>query len=180
MDLLTIQNRLTNLEADLLACQTETEPSVPLNCVAVGNIDNVSATVAFSMSASDGGSPITSYYVYSTPGGFCASGATSPIIVTGLSLLMQSYTFEIQAINAIGHSLPCATNSVGGSTTPGTPTSVTAVAGEELATVTFVAPVSDGYSPILRYDVVSNPGSISAYGPTSPIIVPVLSLVFSL
>jgi hypothetical protein len=61
--------------------------------------------------------------------------------------------------------------------TPGAPTAVTAVAGDGLATVSFVAPSSDGGSAIESYTVlatdVSNPanGGQSVSGAASPITV---------
>ena len=65
----------------------------------------VSATslgvVSFSAPAENGGSAITSFTVTSSPGGVTASGASSPITVTGLSD-GTSYTFTVTATNAIG------------------------------------------------------------------------------
>ncbi|WP_345841868.1 fibronectin type III domain-containing protein, partial [Shewanella algae] len=70
------------------------------------------AVVNFSAPASDGGSAITSYQVTSSPGGITASGANSPIGVAGLTN-GTSYTFTVQAINAVGTSSPSApSNSV--------------------------------------------------------------------
>lgn len=54
---------------------------------------------------------------------------------------------------------------------PGTPTSVSAIAGDAQATVSFTAPANTGGLPILYYIVTSNPGNITATGTTSPIIV---------
>jgi hypothetical protein len=65
--------------------------------------------------------------------------------------------------------------------TPGAPTSVTAVAGDGSATVSFVTPSSDGGSPISSYTVLatdtSNPanGGQSVTGSASPIAVTSLS-----
>jgi hypothetical protein len=112
-DLTTIQNRLTALEADLLACQTETEPTPPLNCVATLDGPQTSATITFMVPTSDGGSVITGYEAVSTPGGFSASGAGLSLVVTGLDGANEEYTFEVRATNAVGHSLPCVTNAVG-------------------------------------------------------------------
>ncbi|MBC8794865.1 tandem-95 repeat protein [Shewanella algae] len=70
------------------------------------------AVVNFSAPASDGGSAITSYQVTSSPGGITASGANSPIGIAGLTN-GTSYTFTVQAINAVGTSSPSApSNSV--------------------------------------------------------------------
>jgi hypothetical protein len=112
-DLTAIENRLTSLEADLLACQTETEPTPPLACVAVLDGPQTSATITFTAPASDGGSAIVGYEAVSTPGGFTASGAALSLIVAGLDGVNVEYTFEVRASNVVGHSLPCVTAAVG-------------------------------------------------------------------
>jgi uncharacterized protein (TIGR02145 family) len=54
-------------------------------------------------------------------------------------------------------------------TVPGTPTGVSATAGNAQATVTFTAPVSNGGSAITGYTVTSSPGGLTATGNASPI-----------
>jgi len=54
---------------------------------------------------------------------------------------------------------------------PGAPTSVSAIAGDALATVRFTAPNVIGGSPIILYTVTSNPGGITATRAGSPIAV---------
>ncbi len=70
-------------------------------------------------------------------------------------------------------------NSVPGSlaapTVPGAPTNVTAVSGNQQATISFSAPENNGGSVITSYTVTSTPGNISASGSSSPIIVPDLT-----
>jgi len=58
-----------------------------------------------------------------------------------------------------------------GATVPDSPTSVSAVAGNTQATVSFTAPVNDGGSAITGYTVTSDPDGITASGSSSPIIV---------
>ena len=65
------------------------------------------ASVAFTAPANNGGSPITGYTVTSSPGGFTASGAASPITVTGLTN-GTSYTFTVTATNTAGTGSPSA------------------------------------------------------------------------
>jgi len=79
--------------------RAQTVPGAPTAVVAVAG--NGQATVSFVAPADSGGSPITSYTVTSTPSGITASGAGSPIVVTGL-LETRSYTFTVTATNAQG------------------------------------------------------------------------------
>ncbi|MCX6720204.1 MAG: fibronectin type III domain-containing protein [Candidatus Staskawiczbacteria bacterium] len=56
-------------------------------------------------------------------------------------------------------------------TYPDAPTSVSAVAGNTQATITFTPPASDGGSAITGYTVTSSPGGITGNGSASPITV---------
>ena len=56
-------------------------------------------------------------------------------------------------------------------TRPGAPTIGTATGGNAQASVTFTAPASNGGTAITSYTVTSSPGSISASGSSSPIVV---------
>ena len=64
-----------------------------------------------------------------------------------------------------------ATVTVVAKTAPGAPTGITATAGNGQATVSFIAPASDGGSAITSYTVTANPGGITATGTASPITV---------
>jgi probable HAF family extracellular repeat protein len=59
------------------------------------------ATVSFTAPAFTGGAAISTYTVSTSPGGATASGANSPITVTGLTN-GTSYTFTVTATNAAG------------------------------------------------------------------------------
>ena len=57
--------------------------------------------VAFTAPTDTGGSAITSYQVVSSPGSVVATGASSPITVTGLTN-GTAYTFRVAAVNSYG------------------------------------------------------------------------------
>ncbi|GAB1115031.1 MAG: hypothetical protein SwStaBPW_17600 [Shewanella algae] len=241
---------------DVHTVAVPTVPGAPI--IGTASALDGQAVVNFSAPASDGGSAITSYQVTSSPGGITASGANSPIGVAGLTN-GTSYTFTVQAINAVGTSSPSApSNSVvpkanqtisfnnpgaqsfgttptlaatassgltpvfSSSTTgvctitasgtltfvttgncsidadqpgdssynaaptvtqsftvnavvPGAPTSVSAVASDASATVSFSAPASTGGAAISSYTVTSSPGGFTASGTGSPLTVSGLS-----
>ncbi len=77
-------------------------PDAPTSPVATAG--NAQASVAFIPPASNGGSTITGYTVTSSPGGFTATGASSPLVVTGLATNI-AYTFTVVATNAAGNSV---------------------------------------------------------------------------
>ena len=52
---------------------------------------------------SDGGSPITSYTVTTTPGGATTTATGSPVTIAGLTD-GGSYSFQITATNSVGQS----------------------------------------------------------------------------
>ncbi|MBO2698522.1 fibronectin type III domain-containing protein [Shewanella algae] len=231
-------------------------PGAPTSVNALAS--DASATVSFSAPASTGGAAISSYTVTSSPGGLTASGAGSPLTVSGLSN-GTDYSFTVSASNTAGTgptSSPSNTvtpkasqsisfnnpgaqsfgttptltatassglapvfssNSTGVCTitttgtlnfisagscsinadqagdssynaaptvtqsftvnavVPGAPTSVSAVASDASATVSFSAPASTGGAAISSYTVTSSPGGFTASGTGSPLTVSGLS-----
>jgi hypothetical protein len=147
-----------------------TVPGAPTGVTATGG--NGQAIVSFTAPVSNGGAAISGYTVTSSTG-ITASGAGSPITVTGLTN-GTACTFTVTATNIAGTGAPSSSsNSVipaAAITVPGTPTIVTATAGNGQAAVGFTAPVSDGGSPITFYTVTSSTG-LSAIGTDSPITV---------
>ncbi len=89
-------------------------PEPPTSVTAVEG--NSQATVSFTAPADNGGASITSYTATSSPGGFTASGASSPLTVTGLTNGV-SYTFTVTATNSAGTS---SASSASNSVTPST------------------------------------------------------------
>jgi uncharacterized protein (TIGR02145 family) len=151
------------------AVTPKTVPGAPTSPVAT--VGNAQASVAFTAPASDGGSDITSYTVTSSPGSITATGSSSPIVVTGLTN-GTSYTFTVVATNAAGNSGPSSiSDPVIYIVVPGSPTSPVATASNAQASVAFTAPTNNGGTPIISYTVTSNPGSFTATGASSPIVV---------
>ncbi|MDQ1914368.1 S-layer homology domain-containing protein [Paenibacillus sp. GD4] len=83
----------------------KTVPGAPTAVTAAAS--NGQAIISFSVPVSDGGSPIQSYKVVSSPGMITATGTNSPITVTGL-MNGTSYTFTVTALNHEGSSAPSA------------------------------------------------------------------------
>jgi hypothetical protein len=79
-----------------------TVPGAPTNPVATAG--NAQVSVAFNPPTSTGGSTITEYTVTSSPGNRTTTGASSPLVVTGLSN-GTAYTFTVVATNAAGNSV---------------------------------------------------------------------------
>jgi uncharacterized protein (TIGR02145 family) len=85
-------------------------PGAPASVVATAG--NAQATVTFTAPANNGGAAITGYTVTSSPGGLTATGAASPLTVTGLTN-GTSYRFSVVATNSVGNSVASApSNSV--------------------------------------------------------------------
>lgn len=135
--------------------------------------NNGAATVSFT-SGGDNGSPITSYTVTSSPGGFTASGASSPLTVTGLQSGV-SYTFTATATNSVGTSdASSASSAITATTVPQAPTIGTATCatgqtytGSANISVAFTAGATGGKA-VSTYTATSSGGGTQTGG-SSPI-----------
>lgn len=79
-------------------------PSVPgAPTIGLATAGDEQASVAFTAPADNGGAAITEYTVTSTPGDIEETGASSPIVVTGLTNATE-YTFTVRATNSAGDS----------------------------------------------------------------------------
>lgn len=161
---------LGNLPGDAANKPNLTAPAAPTAVSAVPG--NGQATVSFTAGATGsttGGSTFMSYTVTASPGGIAVSGASSPIVVPGLTN-GTAYSFSVAASNGkVGATAASAASSPVTPAAPATvPTAVSALAGNGQATVSFTVPASGGAS----YTATSIPGGITATGTGSPIIVP--------
>jgi len=155
------------------ATLTISVPDAPTNINAVSG--NQQATISFEPPISNGGNTINGYTVtavgdYDPP--ITGNGISSPITITGLTN-GQNYTFTVKASNAVGESVPSlASNQITPAETPGAPTEIQAVQGDDKVTISFNAPSNTGGSPIFKYTVTAvgdyDP-TISKEGTSSPI-----------
>jgi C1A family cysteine protease len=144
-------------------------PGAPTNVTATPG--NAQATVNFQLPTT-GTRPITSCTVTPSPNpsGITATGAGSPVTVTGLTN-GAAYNFTATAANATGTGPPSSpSKSVMPAGPPGAPTVATVTPGNSQATVSFTTPANDG-SSITGYTVTSSPSQKKASGPRSPITV---------
>src|SRR4030095_8636209 len=77
-----------------------TTPGAPT--IGTATRGNQQASVTLTAPTSDGGNAINGYTVTSNPGGITGSGASSPIVVSGLTN-GTAYTFTVRATNAAGN-----------------------------------------------------------------------------
>ena len=150
-----------------------TVPDRPTQVTAVAG--NTLATVSWDAPADTGGLPITLYVVTSDPDGRTAT-TTATITTVVVSSLRNgtSYTFTVTAANAIGTGAASTpSNAVVPATVPGSPTNVTASAGNGQAAVSWAAPTDTGGLSVTLYTVTSNPagGAATTTAATSSVVV---------
>ena len=144
-------------------------PFPPFTVTAVPG--DASATVSWSATLFNGGSPITGYEVVvldgagsptSIPG--CLVGVTLTCTVTGLTNGV-AHRFAVVARNAAGAGEPSTPSSavtpMPTPAAPGAPTNLSTSLGNGAVTVSWSAPVSSGTSPITGYTVTATPGGAS-------------------
>jgi trimeric autotransporter adhesin len=126
--------------------------------------NNGAATVTFTAGA---GATATSFTATSSPGGFTATGASSPLTVAGLQS-STSYTFTVTATNAAGTSAAsAASNSITATTVPQAPTIGTPTPGTTNVNVAFTANATGGKT-VTTFTATGTPSG-SATNSASPI-----------
>ena len=138
-----------------------TAPAAPTGVGAVAG--DGQATVSWT-APSNGGSPITSYTVTSSPGAIVMNAGASPVTVTGLTDGV-AYTFTVTATNSVGTGPSSSASSpvtpAAAPTVPGAPTAVGGTPGNTEVIVSWTAP-SNGGSAITGYTVTASPGGATA------------------
>jgi hypothetical protein len=103
------------------------------NAPTIGTATNgdTTASVAFTAPSNVGGSAITAYYAVSNPDQVTATGASSPIVVTGLTN-GTPYTFSVWALNSYG---PGPFSAASNSVTPAVPQQAFFAGGDNSGTI---------------------------------------------
>ena len=154
-------------------------PGVPTGLS--GTAGNTRISLRWHPPASDGGSAVTGYVVTPYVGGVAQSaigyGSVATVQTIGGLTNGDSYTFTVQATNAVGLGDPSDPSAaVIPTTVPDAPTAVSATSGAQSASVTFTAPFDEG-SAITGYTVLATDTTTPANGGqtasslTSPITV---------
>ncbi len=151
-------------------------PGAPTNVVATPG--DRTATITWQAPTSDGGAPITDYFVLPLQyvENFVCHWVGGPLTCTATGLSNGvSYTFVVGAVNAVGPgpqsspSTPIVPSAVSTATFPGAPTGVTGAAGDASVAVSWVAPASDGGTPVTSYDVTASPGGMGCMWTSGPL-----------
>lgn len=140
-------------------------PPAPTGVVGSATLVNYQISVAFTPPASNGGTPIDVYMVTSTPGGYTATGAGSPILITLPN--GDSRTYKVKAHNSVGYGVESAasagiTPKIPVLLAPTNPTFGTMYANADYIEIGVTKPVDDGGSPILYYECTGDEGIVTS------------------
>lgn len=124
--------------------QVPTPPAAPT--IGTATLSGSSVSQAFIAPANDNGGTVTGYIVTASPSGVTASGATSPIVLTGLPIGAAT-TQTVQAVNIKGPgAASAASNSVTipSASVPGAPVFVSLIGGPKQATLRWTDGAANG------------------------------------
>ena len=161
---------------------TTTNRSTPTPVLILGLVSGVPASVSgspgdaqvsvsWTAPVDDGGSAVTGYTATASPGGATCTTPSTSCVVTGLTN-GTAYTFTVVATNAAGDSsASTASSPLTPYTVSGVPASVSGVAGNAQATVSWTAPVDDGGSAVTGYTATASPGGATCTTPSTSCVV---------
>lgn len=131
------------------------DPVTDVSVVVAGT----TATVSWTPSADDGGSPVLFHRITVLPDGVehLRSGSATSAVLTGLTS-GATYTFAVEALNAVGTSALATSGPVDIPVLPSAPLGVSASVVGTTATVTWSPPADDGGTPVTAYTVAALPG----------------------
>src|SRR5205823_3205052 len=170
-------------EASATPAAPHTAPGAPRDLVATAG--DASVSLSWSPPSSDGGAPITNYKIYrgTVSGGQLSLIATVPDVLSYTDSPLtngKTYYYKVTAVNEVGEGPPsneASATPVSGQTVPSPPRSLSAAAGDARVTLGWLAPSSDGGSPITNYTIyrgnsssgkflLTTLGNVSAYTDT--------------
>ncbi|MDX1537089.1 DUF4347 domain-containing protein, partial [Arsukibacterium sp.] len=131
-----------------------TPPDAPT--IGTATAGDAQASVTFTAPADNGGSAVTGYTATAFPGGATASGAASPLTVTGLTN-GTAYTFTVTATNSVGTGVASATSAAV------TPNGVPTIGGIPVENVnqgsaySFTPTAADSPGDTLTFSIINKP-----------------------
>jgi hypothetical protein len=145
------------------AVTTPAPPTAPRNLKATAGDSQVDLT----WTAPSSGGPIIQYRIITSPGDSRTSTTSTSIAMTGLNN-GTTYSFAVQAMNAIGYGPAARTTATPHVIPPSAPTNLAATSGPASGqmTLSWTPPNSNGSAPnISYYTITVNPGNTSARTP---------------
>jgi parallel beta-helix repeat protein len=132
-----------------------TIPQVPLNLTGFAGSDHI--LLSWEPPFYDGGATVTNYKLYKNT----VSGSESDFIDVGNKLVYNdtdisigiTYYYKVGAVNAMGDGPLTAEVEVVITAKPGAPRNLTAIPGDLYVYLSWQAPVSDGGSPLQKYNI---------------------------
>ncbi|MFT3922337.1 MAG: fibronectin type III domain-containing protein [Myxococcales bacterium] len=142
--------------------RAQSVPSEPTALTATPG--NASATLKWAPPTSDGGSPITAYYVWCNGAGtvIVLQGNQYTKTVTGMQN-GRSYNCQVNAVNAVGQGQAIFVTAlpVAPPTPPATPQGLNVAAQDAQASCTWAASTSNGGPAVTGYSVTASPGGLT-------------------